>query len=206
MSNMNSQITAPECPICSGHETPTGKTEVREQGRVYEEIRCDSCRSTGWEWSADRQPIVWVKKILPWMMLPFGMISGTSFVLMLVLGAQVLENRSIVDVIPFAVVGLFFGWIAFRPRVVRFEPATGRITVSWGSKYPWVYATYELTDWVSFDVKQVFPVVVFPSSSGVRTSSLPPYWQLRGKTKKGRSIEIGNFSSEDEAKVAREKL
>ena len=153
-----------------------------------------------------QQPIIWVKKILPWMMLSFGMISGTSFVFMVVLVAQVLENRSFIDVIPFAVVGLVCGWLAIRPRVVHFEPASRQVIISWGLNHPWVYAKYQPTDWVSFDVKQIFPVAVYKSGSSVRTTSLPPYWQLLGKTRKNRSIEIGNFQSEILANEARDLI
>jgi hypothetical protein len=40
-----------ECPACSGRETCTGKSEVRE-GKLWFEMRCEDCGSTGWEWHA----------------------------------------------------------------------------------------------------------------------------------------------------------
>lgn len=152
------------------------------------------------------QSVIWLKKIFPWMLMSFGMLSGISIVFFIVIVEELLKGRNIGLALLFIASSLFSGLLAIRPRVVRFELATGRILVSWGYRHPWVYARYQLTDWESFDVKQIFPVAVVPSGSSVRTTSLPPYWQLRGKTKKGRSIEIGNFSSENEALAAKMSL
>lgn len=48
---MDSKITS-ECPVCSGKETWTGKTEERE-GKTYFEMRCADCGSVGFEWSKE---------------------------------------------------------------------------------------------------------------------------------------------------------
>lgn len=46
----NKDITS-ECPVCSGVEHATGKTELRD-GKTYREFTCDDCGLTGFEWKA----------------------------------------------------------------------------------------------------------------------------------------------------------
>lgn len=46
------KILESECPVCSGKETWTGVTELRD-GQTYFEMHCADCGSTGFEWSKD---------------------------------------------------------------------------------------------------------------------------------------------------------
>lgn len=46
------KILESECPVCSGKETWTGITEIRD-GQTYFEMRCADCRSIGFEWHKD---------------------------------------------------------------------------------------------------------------------------------------------------------
>lgn len=49
---MESTEKISECPVCSGKETWTGKTEERE-GQTYFEMKCADCGTVGFEWHAE---------------------------------------------------------------------------------------------------------------------------------------------------------
>ncbi len=47
-----------ECPVCSGKEIPTGRTETRDTDQIYVEFQCQDCKSVGWEWSLETQTLL----------------------------------------------------------------------------------------------------------------------------------------------------
>lgn len=96
--------------------------------------------------------------------------------------------------------------IGIRSRYALWNEETGEISLVWGKVLPWKYKAFAKNDWKALKVEKCYPVVITPSGSGVRASTLPPRWNVIGLTKQGKTIFLSESPSEKEAIMWYKKL
>ncbi len=144
-----------ECPLCGGVELPTGKLELREDGKEYAEFSCHSCGSTGWEWAIGRENMVLMESPIPWLhwlaiRLSVVLFLAVFFLVFVSLG----DTRFIGWISAFVLSGGVLLFLGQRVRTVKRHPVTGEVTIIWGKRFPVTYARFSADAWAEIILEE----------------------------------------------------
>lgn len=196
-----------ECPLCGGVELPTGELETRADGREYAAFLCRACGSKGWEWAVGRERVVLSVLMIPWVFFLASFVGGCLMVFSFVFAFMALENNGgFGRAALMCFLGILCLLLSLRPRVLKRHPVSGEVTIAWGKRFPFVYRRLQTSDWKAFVVQKKYPVVVMRSGSSSRASSLPPYYQLSGMTKRHQSVVLARSANLEEMETLRQCL